>query len=289
MSCQYVYFSRGGSGHSPQCERCSLKSTASNIVIEVYEWPLPKSEHALKNVVFEFDCPPWFTSWRDVTWKILHGLGRYKQRTAQNMEQNLLRYSQIQKFYMNRDRSLTLGSETKSWLKAHYRERSFPVNFEELCVPNGFQFKLFDRSKNVWVSEQMESPTLKSRCTLAVPSGPYGGLQYAVTSFRHTENEVVADKRNCHLKLSLHEFLAFGCLHAGEHTQWYNMIRELASSDLSMDEESVGILFQQAAWELGTYSSESELRNAHQIFQDPACSGRLIETLGMKLDTIESN
>lgn len=289
LSHEYGYSIRAGSSYLSSCVRCGLEQSANSMGIEIYEWPLPENENALKNVIFELSCPRWFTSWRDVTWKILHGLGRYKETKATNTEQNLLNYNEVRKFCVNQGQNLTLCSKTKSWINTHFSHLFFPVEFKGLCVPNGFQFKLLGSVNNVWVSDQKETPTLKPRCTLSIPSGPYDSLQYTVDSFHHTENEVVADQRSCHLNVSLHEFLAFGCLRAGERTQWHNITCEIVAFALSMNEESVSILFQQAAWELGSYNPKTELREAHQVFEDLACRDLLIKTLEMKLDTIESN
>lgn len=108
-------------------------------------------------------------------------------------------------------------------------------------------------------------------------------------SFRHTQNQVIADQRKCDSKMGLDEFIAFGCLRAGERVQWYNIIRELESPTLSLNEEAVSILFHQAAWEFGSHSPDTDRREAHQIFEDAAFGNRLSKTLQHKLSTVESN
>ncbi|RHZ68728.1 hypothetical protein CDV55_106064 [Aspergillus turcosus] len=280
---------RGRYYHVSYCRRCSLENQAHSINIDVYEWPLPQSDDDWKSVIFELRCPHWFASWRDVTWKLVQDLGRPKMRTASHMEQNLLKYSETKRFAINWGQHLTLGSSTKSWLRSHYKSRDFPVDFKDITPPNAFRFKLLDSRGNGWVTDQEEYPTVKPLCTFSLPHSPYSSLQYALNHFRHTENQIIADQRNCHPKLSLHEFIAFGCLRAGERVQWYNMIRELASSTLSMNNESVCILFRQAAWELGTSSGKTDLREAHRVFEDTAFSDRLLETLECRLDSIEAN
>ncbi|RDH27534.1 hypothetical protein BDQ94DRAFT_163521 [Aspergillus welwitschiae] len=109
-----------------------------------------------------------------------------------------------------------------------------------------------DSSGNGWVTDQTESPTIKPSCTLRLPQGRYSNLQYALDSFQHTQNQ-------------------------------------LASPALSLNEESVGILIRQAAWELGTPSKSTELREAHRVFEDVSFSECLLETLEHRLDSIEAN
>lgn len=67
------------------------------------------------------------------------------------------------------------------------------------------------------------------------------------------------------------------------------MIRELASSTLSMNEEAIGVLFRQAAWESSTPSPDSELREAHLAFAHNGLGDRLLECLDQKLGSIEAN
>lgn len=289
MEHEVAYNRKGKAEHPSSCAKCRLEKEASRMKIQVYEWPLPKKEDVLKSVVFELDCPSWFASWRDATWILLNDFGGDREKEPSFMEQDLLTYGDINSFVVNKHQRLSLSSKTKSWRRTHYSNRSFPVDFEKLSVPNGFQFKLRDRLDDAWVVSQHGTPSLKRRCTLLLPDGPYSRLQYAVSTFSHTENKVIADQRNCHLNLSLHEFIAFGCLRAGERTQWHNIVRELASSGLSMNEECVSILFRQAAWEFGSKNESSGLREAHQVFEDVAFVDRLIDTLEARLREIESN
>jgi hypothetical protein len=286
---EWVPNTRGKDYHASSCRRCSLENQASNISIEIYEWPLPEKESDLKTVIFELDCPHWFAAWRDVTWKLVQDFGRRELKKASNMEQNLLKYSETNQFAVKWGQRVTLGSNTKSWRRTHYNSRFFPVNFDDITCPNAFQFKLLDCSDNGWMIDQTEYPTVKPLCTYRLQHDVYSSLQYAVNSFRHTENQVIADQAQCHPNLSPHEFIAFGCLRAGERVQWLNMLRELASSTLSMNEESVGLLFRQAAWELGTSNQNTGLREAHRVFENESFRKRLLETLEHRLDSIEAN
>ncbi|RAL06801.1 uncharacterized protein BO97DRAFT_447317 [Aspergillus homomorphus CBS 101889] len=283
--------SRGRYNCVSTCRKCSFINQASSILIDIYEWPLPENESTIKTVLFELACPHWFVAWRDLTWKILQDFGRREVKRAQDMEQNLLNYGETHDFAVQWGQRLTLGSKTKSWRRTHYNPQPFPVDFEKINLPNPLQFKLLDSASdcNSWVTDQAKSSTLKPLCTLELPQGSYSHLQYAVDSFRHTQNEVLADQAHCHPTLSLHEFIAFGCLRAGERVQWLNILRELASPALSLNQESVGILIRQAAWELGTPGDRTELREAHRVFEDVSFSERLLETLEHRLDSIEAN
>ncbi|PYI01554.1 hypothetical protein BO78DRAFT_423452 [Aspergillus sclerotiicarbonarius CBS 121057] len=279
----------GHSYHASPCKKCTYENQASQIFITIYEWPLPENDSDLKTVLFELVCPRWFAAWRDVTWTIVQDFGRRQLGTATNMEQNLLKYDGARQFTVTCGQRLTLGSTTKSWHHTHYSRQHFPVDFEEISLPNALRFKLLDSSGIGWVADQRESPTIKPLCTLHLPQGAYSNLQYAVSSSRHTQNQVLAGQTNCDPTLNLHEFVAFSGLRAGERVQWYNILRELASPTLSLNEESVGILIRQAAWALGKSSHGTDLREAHRVFEDVAFTDRLLETLEHRLNSIEAN
>lgn len=156
-----AYDGKGYQYHPEWCEKCSLEKKARSLQIDVYEWPLPSNENALRAVIFELDAPRWFLCWRDITWKLLHDIGRPRSTVAHNMEQNLLDFDGLRMFKVTHGQRLTFGSTTKSWSKTHYKSRFFPVKFQDLCPPNGFQFRLLDTTKHAWVADQNELPTLK--------------------------------------------------------------------------------------------------------------------------------
>ncbi|KAI9929431.1 hypothetical protein MW887_000901 [Aspergillus wentii] len=289
-SCDYHYNRKMEYVHHGGCNRCSLSRHAAAISIDIDEWPLPSTEYILKAVVFELDCPRWFCAWRDTTWILLQDLGRGRPSNADDMKQNLLDYNQLHDVVTNHDQRLTLGSTAKSWLKTHYRTMGLPGSVQDVLFDNALQLKLFAKDPTAWVVDQTRKPSLKHHCCFVLPSGPYSQLQFTVDSVHHTQNQVIADQRKCDKEMTLHEFIAFGCLRAGERVQWHNIARELASSALSFNEESVTILLRQAAWELGSYSTAViPLREAHRVFEIPAFGERLLETLEQKLQTIKCN
>jgi hypothetical protein len=83
--------------------------------------------------------------------------------------------------------------------------------------------------------------------------------------------------------------VAFGQLRSGERLQWYNILRELASSSISLNEKPVHELFCQAAWQLGPFIPGKWLREAHVFFEDLSSVTRLLETLEHRLNGIQHN
>lgn len=257
--------------------------------IQVHEWPLPQEEFACKTVIFELMLPQWFGSWRDVTWQICHDICARKTLNVVDLKVKILEYNGTAQFQMSHGQRLTLGSVTKSWTVSHYSGVRLPVTKSQVCLPNALRFRLLDTAEQGWTQDQNDPTSIKKHCTLQIPNGPYCNLQYALNSSRHTQNEVLADQSKCDKKLSLHEFVAYGCLRAGEQGQWYNMLRELASSALSFNEQPVVQLYKQAAWEFGSFCHTSQQRVSHRVFQNPKFCERLLEVLQNKLGMIEGN
>lgn len=146
-----------------------------------------------------------------------------------------------------------------------------------------------DSKDNNWVGDQKAYLSVKLWCSFNLPPGPYSCLQYTLDSCEHSENQVILNQQRCPFEMILHEFVAFGCLRTGNRVQRHNMIRELASSTLSMNEEAIGVLSRQAAWESSTPSPDSELREAHLAFAHNGLGDRLLECLDQKLGSIEAN
>lgn len=281
---QYVHFNY-------RCRLCSLEREAESMRIQLHEWPLPDKDIARKCAVFELNLPIWFAPWRNMTWYTVQELGQRRTTGANGLEKAWLNYAGVAEFAVDRNSDIILSSDKKSWSQTHYNGHGFPVSFETICVRNGLHLRLFDNIKNAWVMEQTEKPSVKAMCTMKLPPGRYSSLQFAISSTTHTQNEVMAAQKHCHRNLSLREFESFGCLRSGENIQWYNILRELASAALSFNEEAVGSLIRQAAWEMGRAISDfdSTERAANVAFKDIEFAGRLLQMLKERLTQIEKN
>ncbi|PGH16509.1 hypothetical protein AJ80_05194 [Polytolypa hystricis UAMH7299] len=298
LSHEYYYLKRYKRVDSSNCNKCSLEKQAKDMYISIHEWPLSCDEDKLKATVFELDCPRGFLCWRDISWTLIHDLGRDGTEKGAKIEHDLLDYTELKDFKEDHGQRLRLGSTTKSWLRTHHtsdRKGSqgilhFPVERrDQVCLNNGLTLELFDRTKSAWVGDQISRPALRAQLTPAVTNNRYSALAWAVASYSHTQNEVFAEQTKCHPQLSLDEFIAFGSLRAGEVVQWYNITRELAASNLSLNECPVSMLLLHAAWELGTADPYSPRRLAHKFFECRDFSSRLLEVLNRRLKSIRAN
>lgn len=291
MSCQMTRDEGSGEeGHYPySCEKCTLSREADAMSIHVHEWPLPANASFWKSVVVELDCPAAFAAWRNLTWMLIHDLGRQTPIRGENPAARLFSYPGLQYYAKDKKSRLTLASSTKPFAQAHHHLLKFPVPLDSCCAENALQYKLFDSLKDCWVKEQAEIPSLHTACVTPLPEGPYSNLQYAVDSVSHSQNDVIADQESCSRALSLHEYLSFGSLRAdGERIQWHNIKRELAASNLSINTEAVCTLITQAAWQAGSRGG-SDFRNAHLDLQNPSFCEELLASFSKSLKSISAN
>lgn len=233
------------------------------------------------------------SAWRDATFKIFHDLGRRKSVSSEKVEERVLEYYNLKPYSSNqtsvKNPRISIGSKTKSFLRSHYNSRRLPVELKDIAVNNGLKYQVLDTAKNLWTIDPTEVPKFDSWCVPTLCAEPYSSLQWTVHSTRHTQNEVLADQTSCSASLTIHEFLAFGSLRAGERLQWYNIIRELGSADLNLNAEAVGTLLSQAAWQAGSARPNSELRESHVVFEDLRFCTRMHGVLVSALEKIEAN
>ncbi|CAD0027235.1 unnamed protein product [Aureobasidium pullulans] len=250
-------------------EKRQEKAEAQAMKIEIYEDALPRDEVQKKAAVFEIAIPKSFAAWRDSTWLIIHGAGRsaYKSALTKNISIGIWDYKPLQRFGKPvENHRVTLASSTKPFLDGQSRSVCFPVDFGRVCVLNSLQYDTWDRTGRCWPSHIAEPPSLKERCTLSLPSGPYFKLDWASKTSQHTTNEVMSNQYLCDKSLKIQEHIAFCNLRAGERLQSLNILRELGSNNLNQNDPAVTVLVQQAIWEAGSPSQDC-FRNAHVEFR----------------------
>ncbi len=273
----------------PVCQKCANDRQAEAMTIDVYEWPLPHFEYACISALFELDCPTEVAAWRNMTWLLVHDLGRQNPVPGDHPAAHLPTYAGLTRYAQQRQSRLLLASKVKPFAKSHYVVKRFPVTLDRCYAKNALHYKLFDSAESCWTSDQVEDPSIHAICITPLPTGPYSNLQYAVDSVFHSQNEVISDQETCSKALSLQEYLSFGSLRAdGERVQWQNIKRELAGSNLSLNTEAVCTLITQAAWQAGS-SGSSDLRNAHLDLENPSFCFELLTTIGTILDSIAAN
>ncbi|KAF8970976.1 hypothetical protein BDZ97DRAFT_1901937 [Flammula alnicola] len=267
LSCQY-YEVRGWSRHSNSCSKCELQKNADRLRISVHEWPLPTHPLESEAIIFELKCPPVFAIWRTRTYQILRDISMaHVSAQSKFTPHALLEDYQGLAAWSKKGTSgrIIFGSETKSFLRTHYRDVKIPADEDSVCVNNGLRFRLHDSLKGEHVLSSF-NVSFDSYCTLRLPEdgeGLYRHLQYAVAHTTHTHNETIVNQGDCPMNLSMHEHLAFSNLRCGSQLQWKNIARELRTNVLTFSREEVHTLLMQAAWQIGPLSDDDLIRKWH--------------------------
>ena len=275
------------------CLKHKLEWRGERMRIQVHEALLPSEDTHTKAVVFELLLPKGFAAWRDATWQLIQ-LGR--RNTIPDREpQTLLRDHQAFEAYLRPTGSfVTLASRTKSFLKTHYAQVKFPAKLDQVCLPHGLKYGLFDNSRNIWTSRHLEKPSFADLCVPHVPpKSSYGSLRkYFHPTFEGkpiSANEIIASQTHCPNSLTMTEFNAFQELRLGNRVQWMRLLRELASSNLNFGTLEVGILVKELALVVGPPEEQSLLRAGHWIFQDLSFCTALTAQIKRRLDSVAAN
>jgi hypothetical protein len=289
MVCERRSFSHGVQVHRPgTCPKCKELKRLRSMRILVHEWPLPSDELEVQAVVFELSVPSIFGIWRSITYLVVSDLGlpdrvKHHSRPGATLHgyTGLKDHARLQSGSRITFAAPSKGNENNSV--------ALPAAESEVFVAHGMQYRLFDKTTNCWAAGPFHSANVTEHGTLQIEErSPYRYLQYAVEKTDHPPNQVLADQSDCPATLSIHEHQAFGTLRSGPLLQWPNILRELASPNLSLRREEVYTLVTQAAWQIGPLYNSSA-RIWHDSLQDDGYGQSLLDVCRTLLLNVRAN
>ncbi|KAH0579582.1 hypothetical protein H2248_002433 [Termitomyces sp. 'cryptogamus'] len=277
-SCHYIW----------SCCKCALQRNASNMTIQVHEWPLPTHELLAQATVFELQCPLVFQVWRSTTYTILFDIcdpGITGTASSEVME---LADDVGLKDHCKEQTRITYASPSRSFTKSHYSTQKISSigDLSSILVENGLRYSLYDRKLHRWVT--VLNSGVNSLCSFTLPSSsPYYSLQYATQGVTHSANQPLADQGEVSPELSLHKHIAFGILRSGAMLQWLNILRELRAQTLPFDRLEVHMLITQASLQTGNIKDGG--LEWHEILKRSEFGLALISEIDNLLSSVESN
>ena len=286
---QYVVNRYGTKDHAGYCNKCFYEHSSKNMDIALHEWPLPAEQLRAEAVVFELDCPISFNMWRTATFHLLVDLCSSPIK-PKNPYIQLSKYTALQPYFVQHPRSrISLASDTKPFVVAHYSRTLIPIPQEQVCVNNGLTFYGFDSHVCIPVSDALALGHIDvgRYCTYQLQSESYQSLQKYVDATSHTSNQVMANQVDCHQDLSIDEFMAFGHLRSGGLIQWLNILRELRGRSLSFHRHEVHLLLAQAVSQVGPFAHTGW--TWHQEIQQPSFCYAFLGELESLLRDVEAN
>jgi hypothetical protein len=273
--------------HKKGCRKHRLKWEAKQISIDIFEYPLPQAEPALKAAVFELMCPKAFGAYRDATWRIISSF-MYPIIDPLPEVPLLRAYSGLSEYANSTRSNITLGSSTKSHLDSHYATSHFPIPLRDVRRSLGLKMEYFDNIGKTWISRK-EQPSLAHLFPLKLPpQSPYEAFESLGENWP-TSNRVLATQTKCPADLNVHEYLAWQGLLLGTHTRWPSLLREMGSTNLNFSTDSTWAIVSTLSLQVGPISSDDRLRDIHVVFRDENFCEKLLEQVDHRLEAIRRN
>lgn len=278
-----------------RCRKCYLERKASRMRIGMYEDLLPADNVQAKAVVFELLLPSGFAAWRDSVWQLLT-LARGVSTIDQNKEPPLLlrEYEGLKQFTESVRSTITLASWTKSFYGTHYKPVPFPVQLDQVCVPHGLKYRMYDHEHMLWTTRHLGKPSFAAICSVDLPvkSAWISAKRYLHPTFNDVEpfaNEVVANQTRCPDNLTIAEYNSFQDLRIGTRIKWIKLLRELASSNINFGSVEITILVTELALGVGPPGDGHVLRATHWVFRNQSFCQKLAACIRTRLQVIATN
>ncbi|KAL8410402.1 hypothetical protein RB596_000187 [Gaeumannomyces avenae] len=288
--CSYVDGRRDIHG----CKRCWHGRVRNRLSLQVFEELLPEHEPARSTVLFELAIPAHLATYRDVTWQIASLLTHPSRPETSEKPEKLLEETPLWQHKARQKRVVTLASPIKCFTDTHYNFLYGKVALEDVVLPLGARFELYDQVAKIWIKDLTGELTLQHLCGIHVPRSLRSTVLPAVLHPPpHVDGpssyEVQANKSECPADLSSHEFSAHQELLSGTTRLWPQMLVQLGSSSLNFSSGETTKLMSQLAVQAGPRLGDDILRKVHVCFREPGFVERLSECIQKRIKGILTN
>ncbi|KAL8960978.1 MAG: hypothetical protein Q9193_002402, partial [Seirophora villosa] len=275
------------------CRKHYLEREASRVRIKVHEDLLPADETHAKAIVFELLLPSRFGAWRDSTWQLLM-LARGDTMPDQKPQLLLREYVGLERHAQATESSITLASRTKSFYQTHYAFVPFPAQREQVCLPHGLKFGMYDSGRGLWTAKLLDKPSFATICSPGLSSrSAWVSLErYVHPTFNDvypTSNEIIASQTVCPNNLTNAEYTLFQDIRLDTRMQWIKLLRELASPTINFGSIEITTLLTELAFGAGPASEGDVLRATHWVFRNWSFCQQLVACVERRLQAIETN
>ncbi|KAF2494893.1 hypothetical protein BU16DRAFT_590135 [Lophium mytilinum] len=283
------------------CTKCFLERKAWRHRIEIHEHPLPADVNAARAVVFELGIPEGFARYRNSTFTIIAKLTRSEPPERIQPRMSLCDYAPLKAYKVTVAHitgvplaGITLASSAKAFIDTHYSKVRFPVSLDDVCLPSGLKYRLYDTGHHIWPDKQYQRPTLRHHFKLKLPAeSPFADLQlspdFAADHYGPTSNQIIASQSVCPSGVNSHEFMAFQSLSSGYNRRWLVLLMELGSSNINFSTEASSCMVSTVALQAGPAAGSDVLRATHRVFRDDSFCEELLTQLSSRLSGLKAN
>jgi hypothetical protein len=284
--------------HSANCRRCSYKSQADGIDIEVHEWPLPQNDLEAKSTVFELSVPPFLGQWRDTALFLLVQVLQAESPSADRPRANhpLATYNGLSCFFVpySAGQRLTLLSENKPHGITHRRSKSIAITTEDdVCLNNGLRYRYFDDATGTFIDSFHTRDIISHLLTYQLPASSSPLQQFlfrpSTAPSGPSPNTVIASQSDCPVHMSLDEYKALCTIPLGYLIQWHNILLQLAVPSVDFRKVETCLVILQSIYQAGPPQNGNVLRASHEVLGDQNFAFALLRSLEESLQRIREN
>ncbi|EPE02597.1 hypothetical protein F503_06573 [Ophiostoma piceae UAMH 11346] len=283
------------------CEHHFLKRELWRLRIAVCEDLLPADNNLAAAVVFELDMPAALSAYRSTTWALLRQLAYpvchsvpVKVKTLAD-NRALAEVLPTAAIFTNTARfSVCLASPNKAFRQTHYQDVQMWTEYEELLVPHGSIYSIYDTEARTQTSRFDWPLTLAHLCGISIPSPLAHVFPRLAHPPTHPEGpssyQAVANRLKCPEDVALHEFEAFHHLLAGRARRWLTLLAELGSSNLNCSKDDTLLTCTHLVKQVGPETRDTSsghgwiLGTCHAVFADDCFVDCLLGEIQTKLD-----
>lgn len=255
--------------HKHSCQKCLYQQRATNLHIDLHEWPLPTDPLRAHAVVFEIDCPRAVDDWRDMTLFVVLDVLRceYVRKTPARSQ-----YSPgdcLGSYIRHQPQRTRLISQTKPHKVTH--RSSIQVALAEastVCVNNGLTYEYYDAESQCLTERVNVTENIPKACTYRLQLSkslqdfiyrPHGRPDGPVP------NLAVSSQSLCPQHMSLEEYKALAVLPLGRRIQWLNILAQLSMPSVDLKKVDTNLVLLQIISQAGPNSDGSAREMATRI------------------------
>ena len=274
--------------HSKKCQGCKIKKKAESMQCNIYEHILPENENLQDCIVFELCIPPIIHRLRDALYILTNkvfGFHLFQNKITSNflIDTPIADYADAEQL---KKRLVTIGSTSRQFSSS---TKLHPNDSEDKFFQKNKLDLVIGDFKNKLEYNLKKDPSLKLNCIFNISDDTfYKPLQFSMKASGENENKVISKQNLCAKNFSLKEFVRFGSFRSGKLIQMKNLLASIITNELSLNKESVYLLFAQSIFEIGPLDNQEVLNNviypqAHLDFKDESYMNKLYQNLNSRI------
>lgn len=192
-------------------------------------------------------------------------------------------------------KTLTLGSVSKSFTGTHFRQIRMTYSSEEVLKPFGLSVGYWGSESQVWATDLTgRAPSYEHLLGSWIPASledPYGKVEkFAEDTYGPTSYEIAGSFTQCPYNMSIHEYSAYQRILSARARRWVVITVELGATNINFGSLTAMRFFNHMALQVGPNVHQEGIRGeVHGPFSDDAFCKQLHEQINRRLDSIQNN